>query len=159
MSNKTKIIIIIVAIIVEIGLLVGSYFIGRYTRYNGSTDIGENALNQISGANSDVNSALNGVNMSLDLLNSSNAINLLNYQTIEFLKSNNVKKDQVIDNFIDRFAAIESSLDSFTENYKGSSEDMAWDLVIKESEEMERLLNDYKKIVDEYLKEKGKDNL
>jgi hypothetical protein len=48
MKTKSKIIIIITCLLVEASLLVGMYCLGKYRRYEGTSKIGNEALDNIS---------------------------------------------------------------------------------------------------------------
>ena len=73
------------------------------------------------------------------------------------MKKNNEKKDIVIEKFIERFNETEKSLEDFEKTYKGSNEDYAWDLLIKEAEELEQLRDDYKSLISTYNIEKSEE--
>ena len=131
-------------------LLIGAYSIGRFHRYKGTTEIGNNAIENITGAKDDVSTSKENVEISAFLLETLSKENKENLKTIAQLKSNNEKNSEVIDSFIINFNKTEETLSSFKENYNGSPEDLAWDIVTKEAEEMERLLAEYKKILEKY---------
>lgn len=150
MNNKSKIIVIIISIILELALLIGAYSIGRFHRYKGTTEIGNNVIENITGAKDDVSTSKENVDISALLLENLSKENKENLKTIAQLKSNNEKNTEVIDSFIINFNKTEETLSSFKENYNGSPEDLAWDIVTKEAEEMERLLAEYKKILEKY---------
>lgn len=150
MDNKSKIIVIIISIILELALLIGAYSIGRFHRYKGTTEIGNNVIENITGAKDDVSTSKENVDISALLLENLSKENKENLKTIAQLKSNNEKNSEVIDSFIINFNKTEETLSSFKENYNGSPEDLAWDIVTKEAEEMERLLAEYKKILEKY---------
>lgn len=157
MSIKSKIIIVLVCIVVELGLLAGAWVIGKNSRYKGTTDIGTEVLNNITDAKTDVEGANTNVGISINLLNPATSANALNIQIIESLKKNNEKKDIVIEKFIERFNETEKSLEDFEKTYKGSNEDYAWDLLIKEAEELEQLRDDYKSLISTYNIEKSEE--
>ena len=92
MSIKSKIIIVIVCIVVELGLLAGAWAIGKNSRYKGTTDIGTEVLNNITDAKTDVEGANKNVGISINLLTPATSANALNIQIIESLKKNNEKK-------------------------------------------------------------------
>lgn len=154
MSIKSKIITVIICILVEFGLLFGSYTLGRHAKYKGTTVVGETTLNSIIDLKTDVTNATNGVDLSINLLNPVVSSSALSIQTINYLKDNNKKKDIVIEGLINRFNETTKSLEDFEKSYKGSNEDYAWDLAIKEAEELEQLLDDYEKLIKTYNEEK-----
>ena len=155
MSKKTKIIIIVSCIVAEIGLLTGAYAIGRNTRYKNKTDIGGEVINNINGAKTDVTGANGNVDSAISFLDPAISANLLNIKTLEYLKKNNEKKSVVIEKLVDSFKRTEEALGNFEKTYKGSNEDYAWALAVKESEELEQLLKDYKEIIDSYDANQG----
>ena len=157
MSIKSKIIIVIVCIFVGLGLLAGAWAIGKNSRYKGTTDIGTEVVNNITDAKTDVEGANTNVGTSINLLDPAISANTLNIQIIESLKENNEKKDLVIEKFINRFNETEKSLEDFEKAYKGSNEDYAWDLVIKEAEELEQLREDYRNLIAAYNTEKSEE--
>lgn len=157
MSIKSKIIIIIVCIVVELGLLAGFWALGKNSRYKGTTDIGTEVVNNISDAKTDVDGANTNVGTSINLLDPAISANTLNVQIMESLKANNEKKDIVIERFINRFNETEKSLEDFEKAYKGSNEDYAWDLVIREAEELEQLREDYRNLIAAYNTEKSEE--
>ncbi len=157
MSTKSKIITVIVCIVVELGLLAGAWAIGKNSRYKGTTDIGTEVVNNITDAKTDVEGANTNVGTSINLLDPAISANTLNIQIIESLKENNEKKDLVIEKFINRFNETEKSLEDFEKAYKGSNEDYAWDLVIKEAEELEQLREDYRNLIAAYNTEKSEE--
>ena len=113
MSIKSKIIIVIVCIVVELGLLAGAWVIGKNSRYEGTTDIGTEVVNNIDDAKTDVDGANTNVGTSINLLDPAISANTLNVQIMEALKANNEKKDIVIEKFINRFNETEKSLEDF----------------------------------------------
>ena len=157
MSIKSKIIIIIVCIVVELGLLAGFWALDKNSRYKGTTDIGTEVVNNISDAKTDVDGANTNVGTSINLLDPAISANTLNVQIMESLKANNEKKDIVIERFINRFNETEKSLEDFEKAYKGSNEDYAWDLVIREAEELEQLREDYRNLIAAYNTEKSEE--
>ena len=157
MSIKSKIIIVIVCIVVGLGLLAGAWAIGKNSRYKGTTNIGTEVVNNITDAKTDVEGANTNVGTSINLLDPAISANTLNIQIIESLKENNEKKDLVIEKFINRFNETEKSLEDFEKAYKGSNEDYAWDLVIKEAEELEQLREDYRNLIAAYNTEKSEE--
>lgn len=157
MSIKSKIIIVIVCIVVELGLLAGAWAIGKNSRYEGTTDIGTEVVDNITDAKTDVDGANTNVGISINLLDPAISANTLNIQIMESLKENNEKKDLVIEKFINRFNTTEKSLEDFEKAYKGSNEDYAWDLVIKEAEELEQLREDYRNLIAAYNTEKSEE--
>ena len=157
MSTKSKIITVIVCIVVELGLLAGAWAIGKNSRYEGTTDIGTEVVDNITDAKTDVDGANTNVGISINLLDPAISANTLNIQIMESLKENNEKKDLVIEKFINRFNTTEKSLEDFEKAYKGSNEDYAWDLVIKEAEEMEQLREDYRNLIAAYNTEKSEE--
>lgn len=157
MSIKSKIIIVIVCIVVELGLLAGAWAIGKNSRYNGTTDIGTKVVDNITDAKTDVGGANTNVGISINFLDPAILANTLNVQIMESLKANNEKKDLVIEKFINRFNETEKSLDDFEKAYKGSNEDYAWDLVIREAEELEQLREDYRNLIAAYNTEKSEE--
>lgn len=157
MSIKSKIITVLISILVEFGLLFGSYNLGRHAKYKGTTVVGETTLNNITDLKTDVNNATDDVSLSINLLNSVVSSNALSIQTINYLKENNKKKDIVIEGIINRFNETTKSLEDFEKSYTGSNEDYAWDLAIKEAEALEQLINDYEKIIKTYNEEKLED--
>lgn len=157
MSIKSKINIVLVCIVVGLGLLAGAWAMGRYSRYEGTTDIGTEVVNNIADAKTDVDGANTNVGISINLLDPTISANALNIQIIESLKKNNEKKDIVIDGFIERFNEAEKSLEDFEKTYKGSNDDYAWDLVIREAEEFEQLREDYRNLIAAYNTEKSEE--
>jgi hypothetical protein len=157
MSTKSKIITVIVCIFVELGLLAGAWAIGKNSRYKGTTDIGTEVVNNITDGKTDVEGANTNVGISINLLDPTISANTLNIQIMESLKENNEKKDLVIEKFINRFNTTEKSLEDFEKTYKGSNEDYAWDLVIKEAEELEQLREDYRNLIAAYNTEKSEE--
>lgn len=157
MSIKSKIITVIVCIVVEFGLLAGAWAIGKNSRYEGTTDIGTEVVDNITDAKTDVDGANTNVGISINLLDPAISANTLNVQIMESLKANNEKKDLVIEKFINRFNTTEKSLEDFEKAYKGSNEDYAWDLVIKEAEELEQLREDYRNLIAAYNTEKSEE--
>lgn len=157
MSIKSKIIIVIVCIVVELGLLAGAWVIGKNSRYEGTTDIGTEVVNNIDDAKTDVDGANTNVGTSINLLDPAISANTLNVQIMEALKANNEKKDIVIEKFINRFNETEKSLEDFEKAYKGSNEDYAWDLVIREAEELEQLREDYRNLIAAYNTENSEE--
>jgi hypothetical protein len=157
MSTKSKIITVIVCIFVELGLLAGAWAIGKNSRYKGTTDIGTEVVNNITDGKTDVEGANTNVGISINLLDPTISANTLNIQIMESLKENNEKKDLVIEKFINRFNTTEKSLEDFEKTYKGSNEDYAWDLAIKEAEELEQLREDYRNLIAAYNTEKSEE--
>ena len=52
---------------------------------------------------------------------------------------------------------IEEKKEEIEKTYKGSNEDYAWDLLIKEAEELEQLRDDYKSLISTYNIEKSEE--
>lgn len=154
MKTKSKITIILTCLLVEAVLLTGVYCLGRYKRYEGTSKIGNESLDNISGAKTDVNNASNNTDLAINLLNPNITIDALKMQTIEQLTENNKKKEVIIENFISRFNATEKTLKDFKENYTGPNDDYLWDLMIREAEELEAMSLDYRNIIAAYELEK-----
>lgn len=157
MSIKSKIITVLICILVEFGLLFGSYTLGRHAKYKGTTVVGENTLNSIIDLKTDVTNATNDVGLAINLLNPVVSSNALSIQTINYLKDNNKKKDIVIEGIINSFNETTKSIEDFEKSYTGSNEDYAWELAIKEAEELEQLIEGYEKIIKTYNEEKLED--
>ena len=143
---------IIIAVVLEIILISGSFCLGRFLRYKGTTNIGNSTIEEIEDIKNDVSNAGDNLSTGKDLLSSVTDTNELTVSTIENLKHNNEIKSNFINKMIFRMDETTKSLSDFEAKHKGimSEDDYAWEQTINEAKELERLLADYEKIIKSY---------
>ena len=154
MTIKNKIITIVVCVFIGFALLTGAYCIGRFTRYSGTTTIGQDAINTADQVTSDLNNAGNELNVGINLLDPVVQSNILMMQTIDTLQKSKDETINCLDGFVDLLSTSQKNIDSFVENYKGNkdSEDFALEYMIKEAQELEAIQEMYVKLLEDYSK-------
>ena len=145
MTVKNKIIIIIICVLAEITIISGSYCIGRFTRYKGTTQIGEAAEQTVTELGDDVTEATTKVDTSINLLGPVNQANEVMNETLATLQKSKDATMVCLNNFVNLIGDSEKNIENFKESYEGSkkSDEYNWDLMIKEAEEYEILLKEY----------------
>lgn len=143
MATKNKVILIILSIVLEVCIIFGAYSIGRFTRYKGTTAIGEDAKLNQEQIGFDLSNTKTEIDLSSVLLNSISSSNLLLMQSYEDLKKTNTAQKEELDKLKAFLEETIVSIDKFNDAMNTADD---WEILIQEAKRLEAIEPKYNEL-------------
>lgn len=145
MNNNTKYIYFILMAI----LIFGAFSVGRFMRYKDTTKTGDAAKENIQNINSILQDNSIKLGITDSLLKSMLSSGELTVDGLKKIEESQAVQNSFINGVVSMMNNSKTNMDTFIKNYSGekSSDDYAFELAIKQAEQLEIIESEYKKLL------------